>query len=388
MPNFILTKKVNSNYMNILHLIENLDIGGAQTRLFNDLRFLDRKKFNNIVCSLTAGGRLSGEIERLGIKTFALDGAFKLKSFVKLLRIIRQNDINVIHTQLFFADLYGRLAAKISRVPFIVTTVQSSAYEPDNVFLYSFKRKLLDSYSGRLCNNRFIAVSDFVMNSMIHRLKFDHKKIEIIPNYIDFLALNSVQQHDISALKKELNIKAGEIIFITVSRLNPAKGLDYLLEAFSDLSKQYPNVKLLIVGGGPSEAELKGLCRILGIEDKAIFLGERSDIKELLHMSDIFVFPTLSEGLPLSLLEAMAVGKPCIASDIGPIQEIIQNKDNGILFRIKDAKDILRAMLEIINDPERSRKMAQKGRDFVRSKFDARLNVDLLESLYQNLNKG
>lgn len=373
--------------MNILHLIENLDIGGAQTRIVNDLRLLDRKRFNNIVCSLTAGGRLVREIEGMGIKVFALNGAFNLKSLAKLLRIIRQNDIDVIHTQLFFTDLYGRLAGKLSGTPFIVTTIQSSVYEPDNVFLYSYKRQLLDSYSGRLCNSKFIAVSSFVKNSIINRLKFDPKKIEVIPNYIDFAALNRVCCQDVYALRKELGINSGDTVFITVSRLNPAKGLNYLLEAFSALSKQYPSVKLLIAGSGPSEVELKDISRILGIEDKAVFLGERNDIKELLHMSDIFVFPTLSEGLPLSLLEAMAVGKPCIASDIGPIKEIIKDDDNGILFRTKDSKDILRAMLEVMNDQQKSKQMLKKGSDFVKGQFDARMNVDLLESLYQNLGK-
>lgn len=373
--------------MNILHLIENLDIGGAQTRLVNDLRFLDRKRFNNVVCSLTAGGRLVSEVEGMGIKAFALDGAFNLKSLAKLLRIIRQNEIDVIHTQLFFTDLYGRLAGKMSRVPFIVTTIQSSVYEPDNTFLYSYKRQLLDSYSGRLCNSKFIAVSGFVRDSIIRRLKFDPKKIEIIPNYIDCAAFSAAQELDILVLKKELEIKRGEVVFITVSRLNPAKGLNYLLEAFAALLKQYPRARLLIVGSGPSEAELKGLSRILGAEDKVVFLGERKDIKELLHMSDIFVFPTLSEGLPLSLLEAMAVGKPCIASDIGPIKEIIKDDDNGILFRTKDSKDILRAMLEVINDQQKSKLMSKKSSDFVKGKFDARMNVDLLELFYQSLDK-
>lgn len=373
--------------MNILHLIENLDIGGAQTRLLNDLRLLDHKKFHNIVCSLTPGGRLAEEIEKLGIKTFVLAGAFNLLSLTRLVRIIRQNCIDVIHTQLFFTDLYGRLAGKITRVPFIVTTIQSSVYEPDNLFLYSSKRKFLDGYSGRLCNDRFIAVSCFVKNSIIRRLKFDPKKIEIIPNYIDFAALCSVGQQDIVTLRKELNINPGEIVFITVSRLNPAKGLNYLLQAFSALCKYYPSVKLLIAGSGPSEAELKDISRVLDIEDKAVFLGERNDIKELLHMSDIFVFPTLSEGLPLSLLEAMAAGKPCIASDIGPIKEIITDNDNGILFRTKDSKDILRAMLEVIHDQQKSKQMSKKGSDLVKGKFDARMNVDLLESLYQSLDK-
>ena len=370
--------------MNILHLIENLEIGGAQTRLVNDLRHLSRGKFNNIVCSLVPGGRLAGEIEKLGISVYSLEGVLNPKNFLKLAGIIKKNDIDVMHTQLFFADLYGRLAVKLSKIPFMVTTIQSSVYEPDSL-LCSNKRKILDSFSGRLCNDKFIAVSDFVKNSIIRRLNFNPKKIDVIPNYIDFSALNSINENNLSFLRKKLDIKPQELVLITVSRLNPAKGINYLLEAFSNLYKEYASVKLIIVGDGHSREELERLSQNCGISNRVLFLREREDVKELLHMSDIFVFPTLSEGLPLSLLEAMAVGRTCIASDIGPIREIITDGERGILFRTKDVKDLERAIRLAIDCREKSKRMADNAKYFVKNKYDFKENVKLLESLYLNL---
>lgn len=372
--------------MNILHLIENLEIGGAQTRLINDLRYLSREKFNNIVCSLAPEGRLVGEIENLGIKVFSLNGVFSSKNFPKLAGIIKKNKIDVMHTQLFFADLYGRLAVKLLRVPAMVSTIQSSVYEPDSL-LNSNKRKIFDSLSGRLCNDRFIAVSDFVKNSVIRHLRFNPEIIDVIPNYIDFTALNNINEEKVLSLKLKLNIKSRELVIITVSRLNPAKGINYLLEAFSGLCSEYNSVKLIIVGDGPSRKELESLSQSRGISDKVLFLYEREDVKELLHMSDFFVFPTLSEGLPLSLLEAMAVGKTCIASDIGPIKEIIEDGERGILFRVKDANDMARAMREAIGRRDKSRRMAEKAQCFVRGKYDIKKNVEHLESLYSSLNR-
>lgn len=373
--------------MNILHLIENLEIGGAQTRLINDLKYLDRRKFNSIVCSLVPGGRLKLEIEELGIKVYSLGGVFRFRNFSKLFNIIKQNNIDVIHTQLFFADLYGRFAVQLLRAPFIVTTIQSSVYEP-NSLLYSYKRKIIDSFSGRLCNDKFIVVSNFVKNSVIQYLKFDPKVIDVIPNYIDFSALNSLKDESVSTIRKELGIKAEELVFITVGRLNPAKGINYLLEAFYNLCKKYKLIKLVIVGDGFLREKLEGLSCSYDISDKVIFLGERGDVKELLHASDIFVFPTLSEGLPLSLLEAMAVGKLCIVSDIGPIKEIIKDGERGVLFRAKDSNDMERAMGEVINARGRFKQMAESGRHFVRNKYDVKVNVERLESLYLSLNNG
>ena len=359
--------------MNILHLIDSLDIGGAQIRLINDLRFINKTKFNNVVCSLNGKGKLSDEITSLGIK-----------SLFKLVKIIRQNRVDVIHTQLFFSDIYGRLFGKILKVPFIVTTVQSSVYEPDAGYLYSLKRKLVDRYSGIFCNRKFIAVSDFVKDSISKHLKIRKERIEVIPNYVDFVQVNKIDREKLTRLMDELCLEPKEIALITVGRLNPAKGIEYLLKAFSDLCKKYDNLRLIIVGDGFLKENLERQSSMYKISNKVMFLGERDDVKELICLSDIFIFPSLSEGMPVSLLEAMAIEKPCIASDIGPHREIINNNENGMLVRVKNAEDIVEAVKILIEKPKKARELAQNGRDFVEREFNIQ-NVKQLERLYESL---
>jgi glycosyltransferase involved in cell wall biosynthesis len=371
--------------MNILHIIENLNIGGAQVRLLNDLKFIDKKRFNNTVCSLSAEGKLSTQISALGVETYSLNRLPSWKSIFKLAEIIRKNRIDVIHTQLFFSDLYGRFLGKILRVPAIVTTVQSSVYEPDNNYLYSLKRKLLDSYSGRLCNRKFIAVSEFVKCSISKHLKINPGKIEVIPNYVDIEELSRIRGQDLERIKRELSIQEEDIVLITVGRLNPAKGIQYLLLALAKVITDYKNIKLFVVGDGFYRKDLERQAQELGLEKNVIFLGERDDVRELLHLSDIFVLPTLSEGLPVSLLEAMAVGIPAIASDIGPVCEIIKNGETGILFKAKDGQSMTRAIVGLISNLDKAKELGERGKNFVKIKYDPLKNAKLLEQFYMGL---
>ena len=159
----------------------------------------------------------------------------------------------------------------------------------------------------------------------------------------------------------------------------------YRLEAISRVVTQHKSIRLLVVGGGFYRAYLERLTQDFGLADNVMFLGERDDVKELLHISDIFVFPTLSEGLPLSLLEAMAIGKPALASNIGPIQEIITDGQTGLLFEPKDSQDIKRALIEVILDSQRAKQLGQRGKDFIKIKFGPLKNVKVLEELYLSL---
>lgn len=371
--------------MNILHLIESLDIGGAQLRLWNDLKFMDKNRFKNIVCSLNGSGRLSQQIKDLGIPVYSLNGVYNLGSALKLASIIRKNHVDIIHTQLFFSDLYGRLMGKIFGVPAIISTVQSSVYEPENDYLYSLKRKLLDSYSGRLCNKKFIAVSEFVKSSLSRRLKISAHKIEVIPNYVDFQALNSIERQDLDSLREEFSISPGDPILITVCRLNPAKGVQYLLKAMQQIAGQHKFVRLFVVGDGFYRDYLERLVKEYELESNVVFLGERNDVKQLLHISSIFVFPSLSEGLPLSLLEAMACGLPAVASDIGPVREIVSDGRTGVLVASKDSAAIAKAVSSLIADPKKAKEIGECGRDLVKDKFSPCKNIKVLEDFYLSL---
>lgn len=368
----------------ILHLIECLAIGGAERRLFNDLKYLDKERFRNIICYLFGREELRDEFLKLNERPYFLNtrGLFDIKSFLKLLRIIKTYHIDIIHSQLFTADIYGRLAGKICGVPAIISTVQSSAHEPGNSYLYSTKRRLIDGITGRLCTTQFIAVSEFVKQSLIDRLGINKRKIAVIPNYVDADAFRQVDLDQVRHLRSELGLDDRECILIIVGRLDPPKGHCFLIQALRRICLREKLVKLIIVGDGPSRRDLENMCSTLELNNHVLFLGMRKDVKELLYLSDIFVFPTLSEGLSLALLEAMAVGLPCIASDIGPNREAITHEKTGLLFSPKDTDELELCILSLMNDQTKRKSLGMAAKEFVKLKFGPEYNVTSLEELY------
>lgn len=373
----------------ILHLIESLEFGGAQRRLVNDLRYIDKNRFENIVCVLFNSLSLEGEIAASGVKVYRLDfkSVFNVPGFFRLLKAIRVFKPDIIHTQLFWADIFGRIAGKILGIQYVVSTIQSSVYEPESGYLFSRKRKLLDYVTGKMVNGKYIAVSKSVKESIIRRLGIKRNNIRVIYNYVDSSSLNKIDSGEADKLKNELGIADSDIVLSTVGRLNPPKGHRFLFEAFSILKPEFPSLKLLVVGDGQSRSELGAYARSLGIEKKIIFLGLRQDAKELIAVSDIFVFPTLSEGMPVSLLEAMTLRKVCVASSIGPIREVIEDKKTGYLFSPGNSQELASVLRSILKSGDGMiNEIAMRAARFVSEKFDASKAVDELSSFYEEVN--
>ncbi len=369
----------------ILHLIESLGQGGAERRLVNDLKYLDATQFSSVVCHLYPPDSLKGEIASLeipilwlGIKGFSEWP----KGVVRLIQTVKTYKVDLLHTQLFGADVLGRIVGRFLKIP-VVSNIQSSIYEPGVPYFKSSRQKWIDSWTGRWCNEKFIAVSHFVKESVQKKLHYKEEDIVVIPNGVD------LQNFSPNGSQRELRRSFGwgekDVLLICVGKLNPPKGQEYLIGALPLVKRCHPNVKLLIVGSGPRQEEWMKLSRRLGLEGIVFFLGDRSDVNSLLAMSDIFVFPTLSEGMPFALLEAMAMEKPCIASDIPPIREVIEDGKTGLLVRPRQAKSIAEAILNILNAPEQRVEMARRGRAVIVEKFSAESNVRLLETLYKDL---
>lgn len=358
--------------------------GGAERRLVNDLKFVDKNKFNHVVVYLFRADDLKDEILDLGIEVIPLNlkPLFDWVGLKKLLKIVKSKSVDIIHSQLFFADLYARMTKLFIRKTRLISTIQSSTYEPNNDYLYSRKRRLIDSLTGRIYNDRFIAVSEFVRESIIKHLKFPAYKITVIPNYVDVDAFRHCPQERLEKVRKMLSLKEDSIILITVGRLDPPKGHIYLLQALCLITKEIKNFKLLIVGDGPNRRHLENEVRSFNLDGNVIFTGVREDINELLHLSQIFVLPTLSEGLPLTLLEALSAGICCIASDIGPVREIISSGNNGLLFPPKDVSALKDAILQLMASPEKRRRMGQRGMEGVQKRYHPQPQIAKLESLY------
>lgn len=267
----------------------------------------------------------------------------------------------------------------------MISTIQSSVYEPGNSYLFSHKRKLLDSLTGKLFNNKYIAVSNFVKKSIIRRLGIKENKVRVIYNCLDFSGLYTPGDGVLQGLKNELGLSGNDFILSTVGRLNPPKGHRFIFEALSILKPSFPNLKLLIIGDGPSRQELEEYAGKLGIEKEVIFLGMRDDVRDLLAISDIFIFPTLSEGMPLSLLEAMAMRKPCVASAIEPIKEAVEDKNTGYLFSPGDSRGLAAVLENIFKVPGEMKETAMRGAAFVRDRFDANRAAGELTGVYEEL---
>lgn len=374
----------------VLHLIEGLSKGGAERRLINDLTFLDKKTFDHCVCTVFNRMDLKEEIAKLRFTIHNLKAKRALDplAFMRLIKLVRDNHFDIIHTQLFWADFYGRLAGKLCRTKFLISTSQSAVYEPDNSYLYSFKREIVDRILGRYFTTRFVAVSDYVKESMVRRLGIKQEKISVIPNSIDMSSYVPGENEDKEKIEKELSLHKKDIILLTIGRLNPAKGHHFLIEAMDKLKEAFPNLILLVAGDGPSKEELVTLKNRLGLKEQVRFLGERPDIKNLLTASDVFVLPTLSEGLPVSLLEAMAMQKICLASKIKPIKEIIEDGANGFLFEPGNSEDLAQILSHILKMQNGTSQIAKRARENVLQKFDALKTAQALERFYIELTKN
>ena len=183
--------------------------------------------------------------------------------------------------------------------------------------------------------------------------------------------------------RQALGIPPDAPLLITVAVLRQPKGIQYLIEALPFILKVVPEARYLVVGSGDHEGALKELVKTLGLTDRVIFSGARSDIPDLLATSDLFVLPTLGEALPTVLAEAMAAQKPIIASNVGGVLEMVEHGRNGLLTPPADPARLVEACLQLLQNPAQAQAMAHAGRQIVEQRFDIRKQAKCLSDLYQ-----
>ncbi|MFQ5873293.1 MAG: glycosyltransferase, partial [Dehalococcoidia bacterium] len=302
----------------ILHIIDSLGTGGSEHQLLLNLSALDKNRFENLVCYLRPSEDLLAPMSRLGAHVFCLGVRGKAQwpgSIYRLFRFIKSHRIDLVHTCLFEADLLGGAVGRLAGVP-VVSTLANSCYEPvwltDNVHLNRFKlagMRSVRALLARMANCHLVAVSQYVKQSAVAQLGVRESKITVI-----YRALAPSWRHQgddagVTTLKNRLGINGDWPILVNVGRLVPQKGQRYLIEAMPRILHHYPQARLLIAGDGLLGPALTRLRGDLGLDDQVQFLGHRDDVGHLLLLGDAFVFSSLYEGCPNSLIEAMAAGK-------------------------------------------------------------------------------
>jgi len=360
----------------VLFLITELNVGGAEMVVAKMAAHLNKDRFHCSVCSLLPDGRLADVLQEQGVKTLSLDIKSKLDlgGLFKLVRLLRREKIDILHTHLFHVNLLGRIAGRLAGVPVIISHQHGVERNRSKV------RSLLDRLTSRYAD-LVISTCEVVKETLIKRDKISPGKIRIIYNGVETPNVNV----ESSSVRRDLGIALDAPVIGVVANLRPMKGYDTFLKAARMILDEVENARFLIVGGGPLEDELKALAFKLGIWPQTIFTGFRDDVPNLLATMDVFVLPSLWEGVPMALLEAMAMAKPVVATEVGGIPEIVIDGVTGLLVPPRDPDALAEAIIALLQDRERAEAMGQAGRERVEKYFTVERMVQKTEALYEEL---
>ena len=359
----------------VLHLIETGGPGGAEQMMVRLAAELGPEYRSE--AALIRDSWLGTALRRRGVAvTMLRDGPHgSLGTLQDLLRIIRETRVAILHSHEFFMNTLGLVASWMTGVP-LVATVHGRNYYADR-----FRRRAAYRLVARLA--RMVAVSEDVRLFLAHRVGISHRRITVIPNGVP---LNHAPSDDkTSAVRESLGLHRHSQVVGVVGSLYPVKGHKYLIEGSPQVIARIPHAAFLVVGRGRLREELEAHTRRLGVASHFRFLGHRDDVSDLLALCHVFVLPSLSEGMPLALLEAMAAGVPPIATRVGGVSEVLEDGKTGLLVPPQDSDALAKGIVSLLSDRTRAQQMAQSAREMVTSRFSLAGMVQAYQGLYAQL---
>lgn len=382
----------------LVHVIETLGSGGAERLLHTNLRHLDPNRFRSSVVTIRAHAEhWRAPIESLGVpvETLGVRARRELPgAVVRLRRFLSRRGASLVHTHLWEANVVGRLAGRLAGVP-VVSSIHNPDYEPavwraghqgHPAKRYAFLA--LDRATARLANERMIAVSESVRSSAHAHLRFPLERIDVVYNPIDLDELRRAPKQDRTAFRNELGLPRDAIVLLNVARLSPQKGLNDAIDALPTILKSRPNSHLVSVGALDHRGWVETLqrqCTALGIAERVHFLGPRRDVADVMRACDVFLFPSQFEGLGLALIEAMALGCVCVATDIGPISEFVRDGVDGFLVPPGDAAALAHAVAQALDDDAKRAAISHAAADSAARRFDPELGAERLQAVYERV---
>lgn len=377
----------------LVHVI-GIDMG-VRYLLFNQLLYLKGIGYDaSAVCS---AGPFVPEIRQAGIPVKTIEIKRKISPIDDLAAVwqmflyFRRERFDIVHTHTPKAGFVGRLAAKLAGIPIIVHTVHGF-YFHDNMNPTELKFHIALERMATLCCDSMLSENAEDVAAVVREGICDVAKISHIGGGIDLEEFNAERftYSDVVAKKRELGITEKEKVVGMIGRLVKEKGFMELFEAVRAIKGTLPNVKFLVAGPldtDKADALSPDIVKDLGLEDDVISLsgGRRTDIPELYAIMDVFALPSHREGLPRTLMEASAMAKPVVTSDIRGCREVVKDGETGILVPLKDADALAEAILLLLQDEGRARAMGQAGRRRAEELFDERKVFQRVEAEYERL---
>jgi glycosyltransferase involved in cell wall biosynthesis len=364
--------------MKVLFITTHINIGGITRYIYDLSSRLVKKDINCYVCS--SGGDFAELFASSGVKLLNMNIRTKFefhpKLFIQALKIakfVKKNNIDIIHAHTRVSQIISCLVSRMTGAIFVSTG--HGFFKHDKLF-----RKLFPCWGTKV-----IAISEAVKKHLVDDFKINEEKVALIYNGVDVKGYEHLIHDD--KLKEKLKEHAfleGPVVG-TIGRLSPVKGYNYLLYAIKEVKKYIPNINLILIGEGPQKDYLMELVEQLGLKENVFFLGSQMNVKQFYPLMDVYVLPSLQEGLGLSLIEAMASQRACIATDVGGITNIIENWEDGLLIEPADSYALSDAIRRLINDTYTKISMGKRAKQKVEQRFDINVTVEKTIEFYSEV---
>ncbi len=384
-----------------IHIITRLDKGGSAENTLLTVMGLSRKMYDIIlVKGLSIESNMTEdearaieksvrEAERDGVRITIVPSLvrkispfYDLKAFFTLIKILRHERPLIVHTHTSKAGILGRWAAFFAGVPIILHTPHGHIFwgyfSKWKVLFYIILEKLTACIA-----NKIIALTEQEKNDHIHLCIASEDKFSVVHSGIDLDRFSNVFFAP-AVMKKKLGIPEGNLIVGTAGRLTHVKGHGYLIEAAGNIVDTRSDTTFVFLGDGELSDKLKNMTSMLGIEENVKFLGWRPDMAEVMSTFDLFVLPSLNEGMGRVLVEAMVLGKPIVASNVGGIPDLVFNGENGYLFPVGNVETLVARINELLDDPMKREEMGNRGRSYATG-YGSEEMVKKIDLLYRQL---
>ncbi|BBM84811.1 GT4 family glycosyltransferase PelF [Candidatus Uabimicrobium amorphum] len=365
--------------INILQIVHSMPVAGTE-KLVYDMMPLFEKKFSFSVLCLDELGILGEELHHQQKQIFCVHRQPGIDISVprKIARICRQNKIDIIHCHQYTPYFYGCLSRIFFSSPKLIFTEHGRHY-PDIV---STKRQCANQFLN-LLTNTIVGVSQFPVESLVKKEKLPQKKMQVIYNGIDISRLNTRRPK--KEMLHELGIAQEDKIVGFVGRIHPIKDPLMLLRAFCKVHKKCPQAKLIFVGDGEMMKECQEFVSQNNLEERAMFLGLRRDVLDIMQVFDVLVLSSLSEATSITLLEAMASGVAAACTRVGGNPEIVDDGTTGLLSERGNHHELAQNILRILTEANLKEKMGKSARKKVAELFTMEKMVANYSELYENL---
>ena len=365
-----------SQPISILHITETGGYGGAESVLLELATRLPRDRYSTSVV-LGRNAWLAQKLQEAGIPSHVMKPrrGFDLRPVLGLARLIRRQGVSLVHSHMFRSGVVGCIAARIAGIPSVITYHGVCDIE-------GTRRRLLARVLGNIAS-RVVTVSDYLRSALLSSSLTDSKRVVTIRNGVDLGPFATGSDGCRSRVRAELGIGEAPLLG-SVGGLRAVKGHEYLIRALPEVMLSEPGVRLLLVGDGPSRGDLERTAQKLGLADRVHFLGFRSDVPRVLNALDCFVLPSLSEGLSIATMEAMAAGLPVIVTDSGGPSELVSDGESGLVVPPGDPQPIAQAVLAVLQDHDIARRLGAAARRRAAS-FDLNVMVERYDALYREV---